>query len=231
MDKLRNKFTIHGIEFVYIYLIGIFAAFLGWCAENVVRLISLGVIDNRFHFLPFIFPYALAVIAMFLALGTPENLCFFGHELFRTKTLKNKILSHLSYFLIVSFFVFVGELAVGNFYYYATGLDLWNYSNLPLGVTKYAGLIPSFGYGLGAYLLMVFFNKMLKLVSKVPFGIAFGICITLGLAILVDNIYMISYTLVNKKKPEYWSWQVYTKASLDVIQTYFSCIKISLLKI
>ena len=204
---LENKhFKMHTTYFVYVALVMIIASFLGWIAENIVRAISLGVIDNRYQFLPFIAPYGLAVFAMYLALGTPNNFRFFGYKVFKVETINTKLISHIAYFLTTAVFVFAGELAIGWFYEATTGLHLWDYSNIPLHFTKYTGLIPALGYGFGAYALMAFlFTPLIKIFEKsVSYNVAFWITVTLGVIIVLDNINMIIITLVNKEKPIYW---------------------------
>ena len=54
--QVRKPFTIFGVEAVYLGVLGIATAFLGWLAENVVKIISNGTFDCRFHLLPFISP-------------------------------------------------------------------------------------------------------------------------------------------------------------------------------
>ena len=50
----EKRLKIFGVEFVYLYLLGIGFAFVGWLAENTVKAVSDGIIDSRFHTLPFI---------------------------------------------------------------------------------------------------------------------------------------------------------------------------------
>lgn len=78
---------------------------------------------------------------------------------------------------------------------------------MPLHFTKYTGLIHTLGYGFGAYLLMAtIFTPMLKFCLKhIPYKIALIIDCTLGIIIVLDNLYMIIHTLVTKTKPIYWS--------------------------
>ena len=114
-----------------VFLLMIITAHIGWVAENTVKLISSGIIDNRFHVLPFIFPYGLAFLTMHLVLGDTDDIGFFGKKLFKTKTKRTKIASNFIYVAIVCFFVFIGELGVGNAYEWATGASLWDYSSQP----------------------------------------------------------------------------------------------------
>jgi hypothetical protein len=71
--KKKNEFVTEkqpwklcGVEFFYLCVLGIAVAMIGWIVENVFRVIDIGVIDSRYHLLPFISPYGLAVFALHL---------------------------------------------------------------------------------------------------------------------------------------------------------------------
>lgn len=202
-----KRFTILGVEFVYLYLFGIGTALLGWVAENAARLATQGILDCRFHMLPFISPYALIPFAFHIALGDPDSIAFFGHKLFKKDSLKNKILSNILCFTLICTFVFLGELAIGNMWDYCFGVQLWNYSSFPLQVTQYAGLIPTLGYGGGAYLIFRLVYKPLMGVirRKVNYTAAKAICATLGVAIVLDTLIMAIHIAVLGQPPVYWS--------------------------
>ena len=194
---INGRLTIYGEDFVYLALMGIFFAFVGWTAENSAKAITTGIIDSRFHILPFISPYALVPFAAHIAVGDTNNLTFFGHRVFKENNLKNKILSNFLTFLIFVVVVFIGELVVGNLWELLFGAKLWNYSNIPLCVTQYAGLIPSLGYGGGAYLLMKFaYKPLLRQFKKIDFKIAKIIAIVLGTLIILDTLQMMIVTAV-----------------------------------
>ncbi|MBQ9781581.1 MAG: hypothetical protein IJW26_00175 [Clostridia bacterium] len=191
--NLKKPLSIFGVEFIYLALLGIFVAFLGWVVENAVKLIVNGAIDSRFHFLPFISPYGLIVFAFHIALNSADNLVIFGKRIFKTNSKKTKFLSNFITLFIIYFFVFFGELCVGNLWGEIFGVELWNYSALPLQVTQYAGLIPTLGYGTGAYLLFKFiYTPALKFVRrKIKFSTAKKIVVTLGSAIVLDTLFLI----------------------------------------
>ncbi len=200
----KKTFTIMGVEFVYLFLFGIGFAGLGWIAENTVKIVMQGTFDCRFHLLPFISPYALVPFALCIALGDPDDIAFFGHRIFKKQ---HKVLSNLLCFTLICLSVFLGELAVGNMWEAVSGAELWNYSNLPLQVTQYAGLIPSLGYGGGAYIIFKFVYKPLLsfMRRKIKIGTAKIICCTLGTAIIADTLIMMLHIIIFKQPPMYWS--------------------------
>ena len=95
---------------------------------------------------------------------------------------------------------------MGNLWDKAFGVQLWNYSNLPLQVTQYAGLIPSLGYGIGAYILFKFVQTpLLKLLQrKCPFKVAKIIDLTLGVLIVLDTLAMVLQIIIFKRAPLLW---------------------------
>lgn len=96
---------------------------------------------------------------------------------------------------------------MGNLWDALFGVQLWNYGNMPLHVTQYAGLIPTLGYGGGAYLLFRFVHRpLLKyLRRKVNFNVAKVICCTLGVLIVLDTCIMGIHIAVVGQAPMYWS--------------------------
>lgn len=205
--QVKKPFTIFGVEAVYLCVLGIATAFLGWLAENVVKIISSGTFDCRFHLLPFISPYALIVFAVHIVFGNPDNIAPFGRQLFRNDNPYSKICSNILVLAIIYIFVFFGELIVGNTWEILFGVKLWNYSSSPLHVTQYAGLIPTLGYGTGAYLLFRFVHTpSLKFLQKnKTHKTALILSCTLGVLIVVDTLIMILVTAITRQAPMYWS--------------------------
>lgn len=203
----KKRLTVMGVEFVYIYVFGIGCAFLGWVAENIARLVTQGVLDSRFHILPFLSPYALIPFAFQVLLGDPDDVAVFGHRLFKEKTVASKVMSNLTCLLLMYMAVFFGELVVGNLWDMLFGVQLWNYSNIPLHVTQYTGLIPAVGYGTGAYIIFRFVYKpvMNLMRRKMKFGIAKAICLTLGVLIVLDTFCMGVQIAILGEAPVYWS--------------------------
>ena len=203
----KKRLKIFGVEFVYLYLFGIGVAALGWIAENTARLIGMGILDSRFHILPFISPYALIIFALHIVLRDPDDLTVFGKRIFKESTRKTKLISNLVSLLLIWAFVFFGELAVGNIWEIFFGVELWNYSTLPMSVTQYAGLVPTVGYGTGAYLIFKFIYKPLLLLirRRVNFKIAKIITLTLGVLIVLDTLFLMFNIIAFGKAPMYWS--------------------------
>jgi len=57
-------------------MIGILVSFAGFVVENIWRLLTKGIVDNRGMLLPFLAGYGMALIAFYLLFGTPDTLHF-----------------------------------------------------------------------------------------------------------------------------------------------------------
>lgn len=204
--KEKKRFKILGVELVYLYFFGIIIAFVGWVAENTVRLINHGYIDSRFHMLPFISPYALIVFAFHIVLGDPDSVTFFGKKVFKEKTKKTVILSNIISYFAICATVFLGELAVGTLWEALFGLWLWDYSSWPLNVTRYTSVVSTFGFGTGAYLIFKFIYKpFLNLIrNKLNFKVAKFVTLTLGILIIIDTVILVIKLGIYDSPPKYW---------------------------
>ena len=190
---------------------GIGMAMVGWIAENIAMIIFFGVIDSRFHILPFISPYALIIPAFYLAIGDPDDFTFFGLKLFKERSLRNTVLSNIVTIVFIFAAVFFGELATGSALEALFGVELWDYSAQPFAL-KYAGLIPMLGYGLMAYgILKLIYKPVLDLMQKkMNYKLAKVITLTLGVAIVLDTTFLLIYMGVTGVKPEYWMIRLFS---------------------
>ena len=192
----RERFTVFGVEFVYLGILGILTAFAGWITENTFKAITDGVIDARFHTLPFISAYAFIPFALHILLGSADTLAVFGKRLFKKSTLKSKIASNALTYVICCSMVFLGELGVGLLWDKAFGVMLWDYSEMPLHITKYTGV----------YLLFKFVHTpLLKFAqNKIPFNAAKIIVSTLGTLIMLDMLSLIVQIMFNHEAVMLW---------------------------
>lgn len=197
-------------NFPYLGVMAIGVAMIGWLAENLLRAIAVGVIDCRYHLLPFISPYGLAVFAAYLLLGDPNRIAFFGKPLFKEQTKKTKILSNILCFIIPCLIVFLGEMLIGHLWEWFFGVELWDYNNQPLHITQYTGVLPAVGAGGACYLVVkfIFYPTLDFLKRKLPKKAAKILCYTLGVATILDTAFMGVQIAVFKKSPMYWAIQL-----------------------
>ncbi len=198
--------TIFGIKSCYFFVAMMVFAFLGFWVENIARMITKNVFDSRHQLLPFLFAYGLALLAIYIVLGTPDEMRFFNIRIFRKKDIKSRVFSHLSYFLVICAFIMLGEIGVGMIYEKVAGVILWDYTSIPTHITRYTSLITTALFGGGVYAIMAFaFRPMIKLISKMGTTAATVLDCTLGVAIIIDFLIMILYTFITGSAPEYWS--------------------------
>lgn len=205
IEAYQKRKTFFGEVIVYLALMGIIIANLGWVMENIIKLITNGFMDARFHILPFIMPYGLIPFAYQFFIGNVDDLTVFGKKIFKAKTKKTKIFSNILVLVFLCVGVFVSEFIVGNLWEKLFGVKLWWYSSRALTVTQYAGLFPSLGYGITSYLFFKFlYNPFLNLLKKIPFDKAKIIVIFLGILILADSIVCMMYMIINGKGLMLW---------------------------
>ena len=148
----------------------------------------------------------LISFAIHLVIGDPDHLCFFGKPLFKTRSSKTCLLSNLLCYVILCMGVFLGELVVGNLWEMMFGVQMWNYTGFPLTLTQYTSIVTTLGFGTAAYVIVRFVYKpMMHLIrTRVPFGVAKWICLTLGVAIVLDTVWMNVQMAAFGKAPVYW---------------------------
>ncbi|MGN0771428.1 MAG: hypothetical protein ACI4MI_02455 [Christensenellales bacterium] len=204
MEKIKRR-KAPKVKFFYLCLLAIATSMLGWIVENVFRGFCNRTIDCRFHLLPFLSPYGLIVFAYYLLLSDPNDIAVFGKNIFKQKTKTTVVLSNLLCWAGMCVAVFLGELAVGNIWYYLTGVELWHYSN-GICVTQFTGVCQALAYGTAAYALFRFvYRPSIRWVqNKVPYKVAKIISLTLGTLIVADTILMGVMIAVNGKAPMWW---------------------------
>ena len=211
--KTKEPLKLYGVEVVHLILVGLIFSLIGWLGENTVKLVSQGFIDSRFHLLPFIGAYALIPFAFQLAFQDPNDICFFGHYIFKKKTLATKIWSNIITYVAICIFVFLGELVIGNLWDLAFGVKLWDYSGSFLAITQYTCLTSTLGYGIGAFILfkLVFFPLIKFFENHVPHKVALIICIVLGTLSIADELRLYGYIIFGHEAPNYWKLVIFKK--------------------
>lgn len=130
-------------------------SFLGFAVENVWLCATKGYIDNRNMCLPFLIGYGLAVVAIYLLFGTPKKLCLFGKGLL----IKSKVIKLLIYLLLVMVCVSVGEILIGKLVEKTCHFYWWDYSNLPLHITRYTTIPTSAAF---STMITIFMHKFFE---------------------------------------------------------------------
>lgn len=172
-------------------LIAVIVSFLGFCVENFFISYSHGFIDNRNMILPFLFGYGLSILAYHSLFGTPNNPLFFGKEVVIARSSSALIYCFSIAFLGVS----IGEVILGTLTEKLCGIIWWDYSAIPLHLTRYTSVPTSMGF---AFLITVFmkyfFEPLLKYFSGLNHTslsiIALSLAALLSLDMINSAVYM-----------------------------------------
>ncbi len=118
-------------------------SFLGFWVENLWLCMTKGYMDNRNMRLPFLLGYGLAMVAIFLIFGTPQQPRFFTIAI----SIESRLLRTMAFFLIACLCVSLGEIALGTFVERTCGIVWWNYTRLPMHITKYTSVPTTCAFG------------------------------------------------------------------------------------
>ncbi len=130
-------------------------SFLGFWVENIWLSISRGCMNNRNMLLPFLFGYGLSVLVMYRMFGTPRAPRLFGLDLDTRRTVPNLLIYYGMVFVCIS----LGEILLGTLVEWSTGIVWWDYTRIPLHITKYTSVPTSAGFAL---LITVFMRFIIK---------------------------------------------------------------------
>ncbi len=172
-------------------LIIILVSFLGFLVENFFISFSIGVIDNRNMVLPFLLGYGLAILTIYKLFGTPHSPMFFGKNV----VIGSSFISSLYYFLIAFLCVSIGELILGHMIEWSCDIVWWNYTALPLHITKYTSIPTSTIFAMLITVFMkYFFDPLLNNFSKMNYQtlsiLAISLIVLLSLDFINSGIYM-----------------------------------------
>ena len=172
-------------------LVIVVVSFMGFCVENVFIGLSHGFIDNRNMILPFLLGYGLSIFAFYSLFGTPVEPLYFKEKIH----FKTQWGSTLYCFLIAFLGVSIGEILVGYATEWLCGIIWWNYTAIPLHLTRYTSVPTSLGFALLITIFMKYcftplMNAFSKIHSKVLSSVAVALIIILSIDTLNSAIYM-----------------------------------------
>ncbi|MGN0524338.1 MAG: hypothetical protein ACI4S3_02425 [Candidatus Gastranaerophilaceae bacterium] len=207
-DKNTQTLMLYDYTIADLWLASLVFANIGYWVENLFRLFSKGILDSRNQVLPFLFCYSIAMWALYFALGTPKKARIFNHRIISDDSIKSQRLSVLCYFLISFFFIFFGEIVVGTMFEKISGIQLWNYSGIPLHMTQYTSVPTTIALSTGVIVLMeYFFTPLMNAIHKLKKKTVLKIDYILGGLIIIDWLYMMISINFFKVSPNYWSIQ------------------------
>lgn len=166
---------------------------LGFLTENTWMLIRSGFIDNRNMNLPFLLGYGLAVVGMYLLIGTPKK----GH--------------YVLYFTLVFLFVSLGEILLGFTVEKVCGFYYWDYTNLPMHLTRYTSFFTSLGFSTIITLFMHYcYEPLMEFFHKKMTPRAKRVAVIVFVLLLLDMFY--SFHLMKQAQDINRAWKIYLHA-------------------
>lgn len=192
---------IHSEYSVYDYIaLVIVVSFLGFCLENIWLVFRKGQIDNRNMNFPFLIGYGMAILFIYFLLGVPQ---------------KGKVwLFFLATFLIVS----VGEILLGFAVEKYCGIYYWDYSTLPMHVTRYTSLFTSIGFSAVITCFFYrFFTPLMTLIKKHDCNWMHILYIVLLTVMLIDFLYSFKYMHDNQSHYDNWILHIPFKSANTII--------------
>ena len=202
MAKKKNTYSL--------ILVLIVISFMGFCVENIFTALTHGFINNKNMILPFLWGYGLALLALYKLFGTPSNPLCFGSQI----SFSSKAKGNLYYFCVAFIGVCIGEILLGYAVEIICNVIWWDYSMIPLHITKYTSIPTSLGFALIIFLFMRYaFEQNIKVLKTVS--------ITLAVLLSIDMLNSGLYMLINQNFLSIWRVD-FPKSLLHIIMELIS---------
>lgn len=200
--------TVFGVRLSTLLILSYIAAFLGWWVENLFRLIAAGVFDSRHQLLPFIPVYGAGFFALYALLGTPSGMRIGGKRILPGTGRKRGAFRGALYAATLFSLILISEMATGLFFEKAFGIRGWNYTSIPLHITRYTSVPTAVAFTAGIFLLMRFaFFPAVRLVDRIPDAPAAVTAAAGGILLAADWLVMLAVAAATGKFPQYWSFR------------------------
>ena len=186
-------------------------SFLGFVVENVWLAITKGYMNNRNMNAPFLLGYGLVVLFLYFVLGTPANPVKWG--LLR-KTYSKKI-QYIVYFLCSFVVVCIGEIILGTIVEWLCGFEYWNYSNIPMHITKYTSIPTSTGFAtIITFFMGECFTPLMNWITRLHSIWLRGISV--GLMVIMISDFLISFYHMIVEKDFYLKWKIVVRDNREM---------------
>ena len=176
-------------------LMAVLVSFLGFVVEDGWLALTKGYIDNRNMHLPFLFGYGIAMVGLYLI---P----------FQIKK-KETFVRFIIYFVLVMLAVSVGEIILGTLVEKVCHFYWWDYTVIPLHITRYTSVPTSLGFAL---IITTFMDKfcipILDQLAAIPAERATVLAWILGVSLSVDMVYSMYKMYRNHGGLKIWKKQL-----------------------
>ena len=183
-------------------------SFLGFCLENIWICIRKGYIDNRNMTLPFLLGYSFAILGIYFVLGTP------GHP----SSIVEKIMArfdYFSYYVTTFLLVSIGEIILGKTVELICGIYYWDYSSLPLHITRYTSVMTSIGFSfIITKFMKLLFIPMMDIISKLTIRPVINLFRLTYILMILDFFISFYQMYKNRRLNERWKkWLIQSKTT------------------
>lgn len=189
-----------------IYAMGIMTAivsFLGFIVENIWLAISKGYINNRNMNTPFLLGYGLLIMFMYFTIGTPGKLA----EWKILKKAKTKFAQYIVYFLYAMLIVSISEIVLGVVVEELCGFEYWNYSNIPLHITKYTSVPTSMAFAtMITFVMGKLFTPIMNWIMQVD--CTWIRVLSIVLIVIMASDFIISFYRMIHNRNFYLKWKI-----------------------
>lgn len=181
----------------------IIVSFMGFAVENIWLAVTKGYINNRNMNLPFLLGYGLAMVAIYILFGIPSEMKILN----RFPVKASRLMKYLLYFLCVMICISIGEIILGMVTEKFCHIEYWNYSLIPLHITKYTSVPTSMGF---AAMVTLFMEKAFPLLMDKLGGMdTRAICIVVCiLLVMMTADFIICYGHMIKTQNFYEKWRI-----------------------
>lgn len=189
-----------------IFVLGIMVAiisFLGFVVENVWLAITKGYINNRNMNAPFLLGYGLLVLFLFFVLGTPDN----PARWMLLKKTQSRRMQYLVYFICSFVAVCIGEILLGTVVERLCNIEYWNYSNIPMHITKYTSVPTSTGFAaMITFIMGKCFTPLMNWISRMDSTRLRAVSVVLMVIMIIDFFHSFYHMIASKDF--YLKWKV-----------------------
>ena len=148
----------------------------------------------------------IAIILIYLILGTPEELRFLKHRVH----IESKMVRIVLYLIGVMLCVSIGEILLGKLVEHVCGFQWWNYSKLPLHITQYTSIPTSFAFGALITTFMNFFFEPLIAFFEGWNDTVLKVTATILMVIMVGDFLYAAYKMIKTQGPLI-RWRLFLK--------------------
>ena len=182
-------------------MVMVVVSLLGFCVESLFTVFMHGFLNNKNMVLPFLWGYGLAILLLYVLFGTPEcPLWFTKPTNFTSRTEK-----YVYYFIIAFFGVCIGEIILGYLVEATCNIVWWDYSILPLNITKYTSVPTSTGFASLIFIFMRYiFNPLLDRFSSMNYTALKFIAISFATVLTLDMINSAIYMVIKRHTLQIW---------------------------